>query len=101
MEGRPIIREATVEQYQKDANFAKRMDMEDPPGGKQSLYPNPLDKVKSIALHQWGMSIDLNMCVGCQACMMACQSENNIPIVDRKSTRLNSSHRCISYAVFC
>ena len=87
MEGRPIIREATVEQYQKDPHFARRMDMEEPPGGNQSLYPNPLDKVKPLALHQWGMSIDLNMCVGCQACMMACQSENNIPIVGKDQVR--------------
>jgi molybdopterin-containing oxidoreductase family iron-sulfur binding subunit len=48
------------------------------------LYPNPLDARKEFALHQWGMSIDLNKCVGCSACMIACQSENNIPIVGKE-----------------
>jgi molybdopterin-containing oxidoreductase family iron-sulfur binding subunit len=89
MQGRPVIREGTVESYRQDPHFAKRFDMHEPPGvldaqGRpKPIYPNPLDKLKETAHHQWGMSIDLNACVGCSACVVACQSENNIPIVGK------------------
>jgi molybdopterin-containing oxidoreductase family iron-sulfur binding subunit len=82
MEGRPIVREANLDQFRRDPAFAKRMRPE-LPANSGSLYPNPLDETKKNALHQWGMSIDLNRCVGCSACMIACQSENNIPIVGK------------------
>jgi len=86
MEGRPIVREANLEQFQKEPDFAKRLNMHEPPVVKP-LYPNPLDQEKLKAHHQWGMSIDLNACVGCSACVIACQSENNIPIVGKDQVR--------------
>jgi MoCo/4Fe-4S cofactor protein with predicted Tat translocation signal len=83
MEGRPIIREANLDQYREHPGFAKSLDEEKPPV-EAPLYPNPFDQIyKPKGLHQWGMSIDLNRCVGCSACMMACQSENNVPIVGK------------------
>ena len=90
MEGRPIIREANLEEYRQHPNFAKGMNMPDPPSS-QPLYPNPLDQLKQKpnVLHQWGMSIDLGSCVGCSACMIACQSENNIPIVGKEQVYRN------------
>src|SRR5436309_9076356 len=86
LEGRPIIREANLEQFRKHPNFAKAMKLEEPPEVKP-LYPNPFDELKKKGLHQWGMSIDLNLCVGCSACMMACQSENNVPIVGKEQIK--------------
>ena len=86
MEGRPIIREANLEQYRGRPDFAQEMKMEEPPV-VAPLYPNPFDEAKKAGRHQWGMSIDLNLCVGCSACMMACQSENNVPIVGKDQVR--------------
>lgn len=83
MEGRPIIREANLQQFAQHPDFARRMNMPEPEGAAP-LYPNPLKKVEPSALHQWGMSVDLNACVGCNACTVACQSENNVPIVGKK-----------------
>ncbi|HEY5912356.1 MAG TPA: TAT-variant-translocated molybdopterin oxidoreductase [Verrucomicrobiae bacterium] len=82
MEGRPVVREANLEQYRQHPAFARHMGAEESPA-EAPLYPNPFDKLKLTGLHQWGMSIDLNKCVGCSACMVACQSENNVPIVGK------------------
>ncbi len=86
MEGRPIVREANLEQFRQHPDFARKMDLPEPPV-VAPLYPNPLDKTKQNALHQWGMSIDLNSCVGCGTCVIACQSENNVPIVGKDQVR--------------
>ncbi len=77
MENRPIIREATIEEYRRHPEFAKEM-VEHPP--LESMFNEPsYDKG-----YQWGMTVDLNSCIGCNACTIACQSENNIPVVGRE-----------------
>ncbi|MCA9395875.1 MAG: 4Fe-4S dicluster domain-containing protein, partial [Candidatus Omnitrophica bacterium] len=76
MEGRHLVRETDVENFKKHPEFAQHMSHE--PAANNTLY-NPSEHLKGE--NQWGMTIDLNTCIGCNACTIACQSENNIPIV--------------------
>jgi molybdopterin-containing oxidoreductase family iron-sulfur binding subunit len=83
MEGRPAVREANLKEFLDEPNFAAEKFHGTEPPIVQSLYPNPLDEAKKTALHQWGLVVDLTACVGCSTCVVACQSENNIPIVGK------------------
>jgi MoCo/4Fe-4S cofactor protein with predicted Tat translocation signal len=82
MEGRPAVREANQDYFEKNPGFAADMRDKEPPV-VAPLYPNPLDEAKKTAYQQWGMVVDLGSCVGCGTCVVACQSENNIPIVGK------------------
>jgi len=76
-ETRPLVRETTLEEYRKDPKFAQV----DQPPAALTLYPG-FDYKKSP--DAWGMTIDLNSCVGCNNCIIACQSENNIAVVGKE-----------------
>jgi MoCo/4Fe-4S cofactor protein with predicted Tat translocation signal len=73
---RDLVRIATMEEFRKDPAFAKNPEDEETKG--LTIYPGY--KYDGYA---WGMSIDLNRCVGCNACVIACQSENNIAVVGK------------------
>ena len=77
---RPLVQERSLEEYKKEPNFAK----EDEPPAELTLYKAPHDYSKET--YSWGMAIDLNACVGCNNCIVACQSENNIAVVGKEQT---------------
>jgi molybdopterin-containing oxidoreductase family iron-sulfur binding subunit len=78
MEGRDIVRTATLAEFRENPYFAHGQ----PPS--ESLYA-PGFKYSGYA---WGMSIDQSACIGCSACVVACQAENNIPVVGKEQVSL-------------
>ncbi len=72
-----LVREGTLSEYKKQPDFAKHK-VHHPP--LLSLWKSPV----SYEGHKWGMTIDLNKCVGCGSCTVACQAENNIPTVGKE-----------------
>ncbi len=73
---RDLVRVATIEEFRKNPNFAQ--DPEEKTSKAPSLYPG----FKNAA-YAWGMAIDLNSCIACNSCVVACQAENNIPVVGK------------------
>ncbi|CAN5405229.1 TAT-variant-translocated molybdopterin oxidoreductase [soil metagenome] len=85
MEGRDLFREGTLDEYRQDAAFAGKMGVDGEGPAPESLYTNP----PLTSPEQWGMTVDLNTCFGCNACVVACQAENNVPVVGKDQVRRN------------
>ncbi|MFZ1756064.1 MAG: 4Fe-4S dicluster domain-containing protein, partial [Caldilineaceae bacterium] len=75
MEGRDLIRGGTVAEFAENPHFVEEMGSH---GEEISLYP----KVEYATA--WGMAVDMSACIGCNACVTACQAENNIPVVGKE-----------------
>jgi molybdopterin-containing oxidoreductase family iron-sulfur binding subunit len=85
MEGRDLFREGTLDRFEHEPNFARTMGMDGHIPPNVSLYTHP----ELTSPEQWGMTIDLNTCTGCNACVVACQAENNVPVVGKEQVRRN------------
>ncbi len=87
MMGRAIVKETTLKDYIKNPNSGNHPELIEVKAGKEATKQAP-EKVTlwnehEVGNHHWGMSIDLNSCIGCGACVVACTAENNVPVVGK------------------
>ncbi len=81
---RGIIRYATLEEFKANPNFAHEGEGRETPTRDTSLFPN----WEYNEANAWAMSIDMNSCTGCNACIVSCYAENNIPVVGKQQVRI-------------
>lgn len=87
---RGIIRYATLDEFKANPKFAHEGEGRETPSMGTSLFPN-----WTYTENAWGMSIDMNSCVGCNACIVSCYAENNIPVVGKQQVRIGRNMQWI------
>jgi MoCo/4Fe-4S cofactor protein with predicted Tat translocation signal len=91
---RGVIRTATQAEAQKTPGYAHEGNLlYETPDKDMSFFPNAwtydkIDKANGQIQNAWAMSIDLNSCIGCNACVISCYAENNIPVVGREQVKI-------------
>ena len=91
---RGVIRTATLAEAQKTPGYAHEGGpLRETPDHEESFFPNAWsytrhDRSSDAIQNAWGMTIDLNSCVGCNACIVSCYAENNIPVIGREQVKI-------------
>lgn len=79
-----VVQETILPEYQKDSQAGRYFPMITTAEGKKKPHTVSLWKGHEYPNHHWGMIVDLNSCTGCGTCTIACQTENNIPVVGKE-----------------
>jgi molybdopterin-containing oxidoreductase family iron-sulfur binding subunit len=81
MEGRHIVRESTLDKYQESSKAGNEI-RDYHLKHMSTLYPE-----QEFKGHHWALMVDLNACTGCSTCVIACQAENNTPVIGKEEVK--------------